>query len=123
MSQQGQSLCYSEFRELVRLAEVEPLSDLDSRLKPLLAQPLAWYQGLVRVLLTKYADHNRQFTSPDGTTQHIVVLHPRYLDAFVMLSVDTHAARGVCWKTIIPSSAMGSHLLLCCPLINIIATL
>ena len=93
--QQGQSLSYYEFRELVHLAQVEPLSHLDARLKPLLAQPLAWYQGLARVLLAKYADHNRQFSAPDGSAQHIVVLHPRYLEAFVMLSLDTHTARGV----------------------------
>lgn len=91
---QGQSLSYSEFRELVRLADVEPLSGLDSRLKPLLAQPLSWYQGLAKLLVTKYADHNRQFSAPDGSAQHIVVLHPRYLDAFVMLSLDSHTARG-----------------------------
>lgn len=93
--QQGQSLSYIEFRELVRLADVEPLSALDSRLKPLLAQPLGWYQGLAKLLVSKYADHNRQFSAPDGSAQHIVVLHPRYLEAFVMLSLDSHTARGV----------------------------
>ncbi|XP_052124949.1 KICSTOR complex protein SZT2 isoform X2 [Frankliniella occidentalis] len=91
---QGQSLSFSEFRELVRLAEVEPLSRLDPRLKPLLAQPLTWYQGLARVLLSKYSDHNRQFFAPDSSAHHIVILHPRYPDAFVMLSLDNHTARG-----------------------------
>ncbi|XP_063220375.1 KICSTOR complex protein SZT2-like isoform X2 [Bacillus rossius redtenbacheri] len=89
-----QALSYSEFMELHSLARVESLSHLDALLTPLLCQPLSWYQSLVKVLVTKYADHHRLFSSPDGNTQYLVVLNPRYLEAFVMLSIDMQTSRG-----------------------------
>jgi hypothetical protein len=68
---------------------------MDPRLSPLLCQPLSWYQALSRVLMAKYGDHCRVFMGPDGNIQHIVVLHPRYVEAFMMLSIDLHSSRGV----------------------------
>ncbi|PSN35424.1 hypothetical protein C0J52_13195, partial [Blattella germanica] len=90
----GHGLTYNEFWELRTLAIVEPLSQLDPRLSPLLCQPLTWYQGLGKVLMSKYEHHYRMFMSPDGNVQHIVILHPRYVEAFVMLSLDMQSSRG-----------------------------
>jgi len=90
----GHGLTYSEFCELRNLAIVEPLSQLDTRLSPLLCQPLTWYQALAKVLMAKYADHYRMFMAPDGNVQHLVILHPRYIEAFMMLSIDLHSSRG-----------------------------
>lgn len=87
-------LTYIEFCELRSLAVVEPLNQLDPRLSPLLSQSLTWYQSLAKVLMAKYSDHYRLFVSPDGNVQHVVVLHPRYLEAFMMLSIDTNSSRG-----------------------------
>ena len=88
-------LTYNEFCELRNLANVESLSQLDPRLSPLLCQPLSWYQGLAKVLMAKYVDQYRVFTAPDGNVQHIVVLHPRYVEAFMLLSLDLQSLRGV----------------------------
>lgn len=85
---------YSEFTELCTLAQVEPLSKLDPRLSPLLSQPLSWYQALSKVLINKYQDHHKLFNAPDGNVSHIVVLHPSYLQAFMMLTIDLHTSRG-----------------------------
>jgi hypothetical protein len=68
---------------------------MDPRLSPLLCQPLSWYQALSKVLMAKYGDHCRVFMAPDGNAQHIVVLHPRYVEAFMMLSIDLNSSRGV----------------------------
>ncbi|KAK7862806.1 hypothetical protein R5R35_004159 [Gryllus longicercus] len=87
-------LSYNEFCELRNLAVVEPISQLDPRLAPLLCQTLPWYQALAKVLKEKYSDHYRHFVAPDGNVQHVVVLHPRYLEAFMMLSIDTNTSRG-----------------------------
>ncbi|XP_049806805.1 KICSTOR complex protein SZT2-like [Schistocerca nitens] len=87
-------LTYSEFCELCELAVTEPLSHLDPRLGPLLCQPITWYENLARTLLYKYSEHSRHFEAPDGSTQHIVILHPRYLEAFMMLSIDFLTSRG-----------------------------
>ena len=45
--------------------------------------------------MAKYADHYRMFMAPDGNVQHVAILHPRYVEAFVMLSIDLHSSRGV----------------------------
>lgn len=88
-------MSYSEFNELCTLAQLEPLSKLDPRLSPLLTQPLTWYQSLSKVLINKYQEHHKLFNAPDGNVTHIVVLHPSYLQAFMMLTIDLHTSRGV----------------------------
>lgn len=88
-------LSYAEFIELKSLAKMEHLCDMHPNLGSLLNQPLTWYQGLAKLLLTKYSDQNRIYISPDGNIQHYVILHPRYVGAFMMLSMDLHTSRGV----------------------------
>ncbi|XP_046747125.1 KICSTOR complex protein SZT2-like [Diprion similis] len=85
---------YFEFTELCTLAQVEPLSKIDPRLSLLLSQPLTWYQALAKVLMNKYQDHHKLFNAPDGNVNHVVVLHPSYLHAFMMLTIDLHTSRG-----------------------------
>ncbi|KAL1130342.1 hypothetical protein AAG570_013280 [Ranatra chinensis] len=87
-------LTYSELFELKELAHVQSLLSLDSRLSPMLTQPMGWYQGLMKTLITKYAERNRIFISPDNCTQHLLILHQRFLNGFVMLTVDTHHQTG-----------------------------
>lgn len=74
---------------------MENLCDVNPNLRSLLNQPLTWYQGLAKLLLSKYNDQNRSYISPDGNIQHHVILHPRYVGAFMMLSMDLHTSRGV----------------------------
>ncbi|XP_043281050.1 KICSTOR complex protein SZT2-like isoform X2 [Venturia canescens] len=85
---------YTEFMELRSLARVEPLSSIDSRLNPLVNQPISWYQGLAKVLQNKYQEHHKQFNSPDGSVTHHLILHPSYLQAFMMLTIDLQTSRG-----------------------------
>ncbi|RZC33025.1 SZT2-like, partial [Asbolus verrucosus] len=92
--QDSNSLTYDEFMELKGLAKLEHLCDVHPNLGPLLNQPLSWYQGLAKLLLVKYNDQNRSFVSLDGNIQHYVILHPRYFGAFMLLSIDSHTARG-----------------------------
>lgn len=92
------SMSYGEFMELRSLAIVEPLSQLDSRLSPLVNQPMAWYQNLSKVLQNKYQDHHKQFNTPDGNVTHHLILHPSYVQAFMMLTIDLHTSRGVRFK-------------------------
>ncbi|XP_065351660.1 KICSTOR complex protein SZT2-like isoform X3 [Cloeon dipterum] len=88
-------LTFNEFHELLRLASMESLSSLDPRLNPLLCQPLLWYQNLEKVLIAKYgANEIRRYSSGDQGIQHTVVLSTNYLEAFMLLSVDSHTSRG-----------------------------
>ena len=89
------TMSYAEFAELRSLACVEPLSTLDSRLSPLVSQPMTWYQALAKVLQNKYQDYHKQFNTPDGNVTHHLILHPSYVQAFMMLTIDLHTSRGV----------------------------
>ncbi|XP_012282231.1 KICSTOR complex protein SZT2 isoform X2 [Orussus abietinus] len=88
------TMSYAEFMELRSLARVEPLSSLDQRLSPLISQPVVWYQTLSKVLQNKYQEHHKQFSTPDGNVTHHLILHPSYLQAFMLLTVDLHTSRG-----------------------------
>ncbi|XP_075219216.1 KICSTOR complex protein SZT2-like isoform X2 [Lycorma delicatula] len=91
----GSVLTYGELTELCNLAEVQQLNVIDPRLQSILNQPLSWYQGLIKVLGSKYLDHCRTFSSPDNNTQHLLILHPRFLDGFIMLTLEFHSSRGM----------------------------
>lgn len=93
--QESNALTYAEFMELKGLAKLENLSDMHPNLGSLLNQPLSWFQGLAKLLLVKYADHNRVYMSTDGNIVHYVILHQRYVGAFMLLSIDSHTSRGV----------------------------
>ncbi|XP_034939533.1 KICSTOR complex protein SZT2-like [Chelonus insularis] len=88
------TMTYTEFMELRSLARVDPLSSLDPRLSPFGNQPLAWYQTLAKVLQNKYQEHHKQFSTADGNVTHHLILHPSYLQAFMMLTIDLHTSRG-----------------------------
>ncbi|XP_076285950.1 KICSTOR complex protein SZT2 isoform X2 [Lasioglossum baleicum] len=85
---------YMEFTELCSLAHVEPLSNLDPRLRPLINQQVSWYQTLSKVLQNKYQDHHKQFNTPDGNITHLLILHPSFFQVFMMLTIDLHASKG-----------------------------
>uniref|UniRef100_A0A0C9R6N5 Szt2 protein n=1 Tax=Fopius arisanus TaxID=64838 RepID=A0A0C9R6N5_9HYME len=89
------TMSYAEFMELKSLAKAETLSALDGRLSPLVNQPIGWYQTLAKVLQNKYQEHHKQFSTPDGNVTHHLILHPSYLQAFMMLTIDLHTSRGV----------------------------
>ncbi|XP_066587997.1 KICSTOR complex protein SZT2-like [Prorops nasuta] len=88
------SMAYTEFMELCSLAHVESLSKLDPRLSPLVNQPISWYQALSKILQNKYQECHKQFNTPDGNITHHLILHPRFLQAFMMLTIDLHTSRG-----------------------------
>ncbi|XP_066247487.1 KICSTOR complex protein SZT2-like [Euwallacea similis] len=92
--QDSTALSFDEFIDLKYLAKLTPLSHLNPSLGPLLNQPLSWYQGLAKLLLVKYVDQYRIFTSSDGSISYYVILHPRYYGAFMMLSIDLGTSRG-----------------------------
>lgn len=89
------TMTYTEFKELCSLAHIESLPNLDPRLRPLVNQPVSWYQALSKVLQNKYQDNHKQFNTSDGNVTHHIILHPTPFQAFMMLTIDLHTSRGV----------------------------
>ncbi|XP_066906429.1 KICSTOR complex protein SZT2 isoform X3 [Halyomorpha halys] len=87
-------LSYIELFEMKDLAYIQSFLELDVRLSPMLTQPASWYQGLMKILMAKYSDRYKLFTSNDNNNQHLLILHPRFLDGFVMLSLDLNNNTG-----------------------------
>lgn len=84
------------------MSKLENLCDTNSNLRLLINnQPINWYQGLSKLLVTKYTDHSRTFISPDGSHQYYVVIHPVHVSAFMMLAIDLQTSRGVSRKLIV----------------------
>ncbi|XP_054280353.1 KICSTOR complex protein SZT2-like isoform X2 [Macrosteles quadrilineatus] len=98
---------YAEFSELLNLASIEPLSDVDSRVSPVLTQPLVWYQGLAKLLQAKYTDFCKSFTSPDTAVLYHLVLHPRVPLGFIMITLDSNASQGE--VNIVTSKTLGNE--------------
>lgn len=89
------TLNYIEFRELLTLSHTEPVSSSEPQLVPLLAQPVSWYQGLAKLLLSRYPETQRHFSSADGAVQYVVILNPRLSATAMMLYWDVIADKAV----------------------------
>ncbi|KAJ8681967.1 hypothetical protein QAD02_017759 [Eretmocerus hayati] len=87
-------IAYGEFEELRSLACVETLQQLDPRLGALTSQPLAWYQSLAKLLQNRYRDQYKLLVAPNSHVNHHLVLHPNYVQAFMMLTIDLRAGTG-----------------------------
>lgn len=84
-----------EFRELLTLSHAEPISSGEPQLVPLLNQPVSWYQGLAKLLLSRYPENHRYYSSADGKIQYVIVLHPKLPGTAMMLSCDVLADKAV----------------------------
>ncbi|ELT88148.1 hypothetical protein CAPTEDRAFT_222074 [Capitella teleta] len=82
-------LTFPEFEELLKIVVSVSLDQIDYRLGILLNMNAPWYQGLIRVLTQRYRDEHRLFSSPDGITQHLVVLNPNHLDMLLLLTINS----------------------------------
>lgn len=89
------NLNYSEFRELLTLSHSEPISSGEPQLVPLLAQPVVWYQGLAKLLISRYPETHRHYSSSDGKIQYVIVLNQKLPGTAMMLSWDLHAVKAV----------------------------
>ena len=89
------SLSFLEFRELLTLSHAELISSGEPQLVPLLAQPVSWYQGLAKLLLSRYPETQRHFSSTDGAVQYVVILNPRLSATAMLLYWDMNNDRAV----------------------------
>lgn len=86
-------LTFSDFTELLGLVCTLPLNIIDPKLNPFFNLHFSWYQSFIRVLVSKYNDNCRVFTSSDGGLQYVVVIDPKFLDVFIMMSINQKLSR------------------------------
>jgi len=65
-------LSFQEFEEMIKMVFKCHISDIDPQLKALENMSIQWYQGLGKVLVHKYPESLRSFSSTDGIIQHYV---------------------------------------------------
>jgi len=101
------SLSHLEFLELISLVHHQTLDKIDPRLSPLMKKSINWYQGLSKVLMNKYGDFGRQFSSEDGSVHHTVVLNQENMTTFALLSVDSQeGSLAIVHREVSPSEDM-----------------
>ncbi|XP_078582766.1 KICSTOR complex protein SZT2-like isoform X1 [Branchiostoma floridae x Branchiostoma japonicum] len=83
-------LSFEEFQELMSLVVSRALTDMDPSLTTLLSMGTAWYQGLLRVLQSRFPAKSRHFTSPD-THHHYLAVLSNHDDNFILLHMNTQA--------------------------------
>ncbi|CAH1251154.1 Hypp9011 [Branchiostoma lanceolatum] len=81
-------LSFDEFQELMSLVVSRALTDMDPSLTTLLSMGTAWYQGLLRVLQSRFPAKSRHFTSPD-THHHYLAVLSNHDDNFILLHMNT----------------------------------
>ena len=82
-------LTFSEFQELLDIVTRVTLSEIDQRLVHISNMSMTWYQGLARVLVNKYPENHRYFSSPDGLVQYVVSKILRFLD-FLLFEISSN---------------------------------
>lgn len=84
----AQPLTYPELQHLLTLADVFDISNMDSQLRHILNQPISWFQSFVKALISKLPECCHLFSSPNGNTQELLILHPQYINGFVMIILN-----------------------------------
>lgn len=103
-------LSYQDFNELLGLVQVVPLNKVDPRVEELLAQPVTFYQTLIKVLMASivvtHQHHHlslaasasplysyREFVSMDQKIHQLAIFTPDAHKAIVMVEVNMDQAK------------------------------
>ncbi|KAK7100732.1 hypothetical protein V1264_023626 [Littorina saxatilis] len=81
-------LSAAEFEELLSLVSKQPLNQIDPRLAIFSNMPPAWYSSLLPVLTSRFTNACRFFATERQFQHHTVILNSKWLDMFILLSVD-----------------------------------
>ncbi|XP_068174550.1 KICSTOR complex protein SZT2 isoform X2 [Antennarius striatus] len=84
-------LTFSELEELLGAVQSRSVGEIDPQLDCFLSMSVSWYQSLIRVLLNRFPQSCRHFD--DNGTQYLAVLNQKFTDCFVLVFLDTQAAK------------------------------
>ncbi|XP_016380898.1 protein SZT2-like [Sinocyclocheilus rhinocerous] len=96
-------LTFGELEELLDAVQSRSVSEIDPQLDCFLNMSPAWYQSLIKVLLSRFPQNCRHFKDDCGI-QYLAVLNQKFTDCFVLVFLDTQAG-----KTQQSSTAAGLH--------------
>ncbi|XP_039179309.1 KICSTOR complex protein SZT2 isoform X6 [Crotalus tigris] len=86
-------LSLSELEELLDAVHKKSIADIDPQLSCFLTMTAAWYQSLIKVLLSRFPQSCRHFQNADAGTQYLVVLNQKFTDCFVLVFLDSHSGK------------------------------
>nr|XP_043900372.1 KICSTOR complex protein SZT2 isoform X3 [Solea senegalensis] len=84
-------LSFSELEELLAAVQSRSVGEIDPQLDCFLTMGPAWYQSLIKVLLSRFPQSCRHFD--DSGTQYLAVLNQKFTDCFVLVFLDAQAGK------------------------------
>ncbi|XP_049584680.1 KICSTOR complex protein SZT2 isoform X10 [Syngnathus scovelli] len=84
-------LSFCELEELLEAVQSRSVADIDPQLDCFLNMSTAWYQSLIKVLLSRFPQSCRHFD--DGGVQYLAVLNQKFTDCFVLVFLDSQAGK------------------------------
>ncbi|XP_027882529.1 KICSTOR complex protein SZT2 isoform X2 [Xiphophorus couchianus] len=84
-------LSFTELEELLEAVQSHSVGDIDPQLDYFLTMSPAWYQSLIKVLLSRFPQSCRHFD--DNSIQYLAVLNQKFTDCFVLVFLDAQAGK------------------------------
>ncbi|XP_066518983.1 KICSTOR complex protein SZT2 [Hoplias malabaricus] len=85
-------LAFAELEELLNAVQSQSVGEIDPQLDCFLTMSPAWYQSLIKVLLSRFPQSCRHFVDDSGI-QYLAVLNQKFTDCFVLVFLDTQAGK------------------------------
>ncbi|KAG1934132.1 protein SZT2 [Pimephales promelas] len=85
-------LAFGELEELLDAVQSRSVAEIDPQLDCFLNMSPAWYQSLIKVLLSRFSQNCRHFKDDSGI-QYLAVLNQKFTDCFVLVFLDTQAGK------------------------------
>nr|XP_014351126.1 PREDICTED: protein SZT2 [Latimeria chalumnae] len=86
-------LSFPELEELLKAVQSKSISEIDPQLDCFVTMNVSWYQGLIKVLLTRFPQSCRHFVDNDNGIQYLAVLNQKFIDCFVLVYLDVQAGK------------------------------
>ncbi|KAM9483302.1 KICSTOR complex protein SZT2 isoform 12-T12 [Clarias gariepinus] len=103
-------LAFAELEELLNAVQSRSIGEIDPQLECFLTMNPAWYQSLIKVLLSRFPQSCRHFVDDCGI-QYLAVLNQKFTDCFVLVFLDFQAGKTslkVVFREPLPSQAQAS---------------
>ncbi|XP_046713542.1 KICSTOR complex protein SZT2 isoform X6 [Silurus meridionalis] len=103
-------LAFAELEELLNAVQSRSIAEIDPQLECFLTMNPAWYQSLIKVLLSRFPQSCRHFVDDCGI-HYLAVLNQKFTDCFVLVFLDSQAGKTslkVVFREPLPSQAQPS---------------